>query len=279
MIKRLWHISPAKIFGFTRRNLKMLFNPGKKELHQIQSGYGKGINLWLIKDRYAGWSEMLDGTYDHVLFESLKDHLSQKELVIWDIGAHFGYNSLVFAKITSPDARILSFEPNLANIERFRENLDSNKELSDKITLHNYALSDADEQAFFYFSDSIDDSVSSGSYLGSVLPPLGPETYAAFQSTSLFVRSADSLIENEKLPSPHIIKIDVEGAEFEVLKGAKNLLTDVKPVLIIEIHHIKAMHEVSALLHELNYTTTILEDPASSYCKAFLKAEAKSTKD
>jgi FkbM family methyltransferase len=276
MIKRLWHISPAKIFGFTRRNLKMLFFPGKKELHTIQGGYGKGINLWLIKDRYAGWAEMLNGIYDQVLFESLKMELNSKEMVVWDIGAHFGYNSLVFAQITPSDAKILSFEPNLSNFERFKENLASNNaELSDKIALYPLALSDSDEQAFFYFSDSIDDSVSSGSYLGSVIPPLSAETYSAFQSTSLFVRSIDSLIEKDNLPLPGIIKIDVEGAEYEVLKGAKNLLTNFKPVLIIEIHHIKAMHEVSAFLHLLNYNTTILEDPSSSYSKAFLKAEAK----
>jgi FkbM family methyltransferase len=275
MIKRLWNISPAKIFGFTRRNLKMLFFPGKKEMHTIQAGYGKNINLWLIKDRYAGWAEMLDGTYDQVLFDALENELNKKDLVIWDVGAHFGYNSLVFAQISPTDSKILSFEPNLSNIERFRENLVSNEELAKKISLHNWAISDTDEQAFFYFSDSIDDSVSSGSYLGSVMPPLSPETYTAFQSTSLFVRSVDSLIEKEKLPAPSIIKIDVEGAEYEVLKGAKTLLTTVKPVMIIEIHHIKAMHEVSALLHELNYTTTILEDPGSSYSKAFLKAVAK----
>lgn len=276
MIKRLWHISPAKIFGFIRRNLKMLFFPGKKELHTIQGGFGKDINLWLIKDRYAGWAEMLDGSYDHVLFGSLKKDLHRKGLVIWDIGAHFGYNSLVFAQITSPDSKILSFEPNLSNIERFKENLESNQELAKKISLYTWAISDDDEQDFFYFSDSVDDSFSSGSYLGSVLPPLSPETYTAFQSTSLFARSIDSLIEKDNLPAPAIIKIDVEGAEYEVLKGAKNLLATVKPVLIIEIHHIKAMHEVSAFLHELNYNTTILEESGSSRSKAFLKAERRS---
>jgi len=276
MIKKLWNISPAKISGFLSRNLKLLFFPGKKELHQILGGYGKGIYLWLNKSRFAGWADMLNGTYDQVLFDSLKKELNKKALVVWDIGAHFGYNSLVFAQITPNDSKILSFEPNLSNIERFEENLASNdKELVKKISIHTWAVSDVDEQSLFYFSDSVDDSVSSGSYLGSVMPPLSPETYTAFQSISLFARSIDSLIEKDNLPAPSVIKIDVEGAEYKVLKGAKNLLTAVKPVLIIEIHHMKAMHEVSAFLHKLNYNTIILEDPASSYSKAFLKAERR----
>jgi FkbM family methyltransferase len=275
MIKKLWNISPAKISGFISRNLKLIFFPGKKELHCIQGGYGKDINLWLNKNRYAGWAEMLDGSYDQELFEALVQELSEENLVIWDIGAHFGYNSLVFAKITPPDATILSFEPNISNIERFRENMDANVEQSKKISLYSWAISDCDQQAFFYYSDSIDDSISSGSYLGSVMPPLSPETYSAFRSTTLFTRSIDSLIEKENLPKPTIIKIDVEGAEYEVLSGAKNVLNASKPVLIIEIHHIKAMHEVSNLLHELNYHTNIIDSPAGSHCKAFLKAVPK----
>lgn len=275
MIKRLWHISPAKVFGFISRNLKLLFCPGKKELHKIEAGYGKDINLWLNKDRFSGWAEMLDGSYDKELFDSLQIELNGKDLVIWDIGAHFGYNSLVFANISTADAKILSFEPNLSNINRFNENLASNEELSKKISIHTCALSDSDQQTFFYFSDSIDDSVSSGSYLGSVIPPLSPETYSSFRSTTLFARSIDSLIENDKLATPSVIKIDVEGAEFKVLSGAKNLLLTAKPVLIIEVHHIKAMHEVSVFLHGLGYTTTIIEDAISSKSKAFIKGEAK----
>ena len=253
----------------------MLFFPGKKELHTIQGGYGKDLNLWLIKELYAGWSEMLDGTYDKELFSVLEKELTRKNLVIWDIGAHFGYNSLVFSKNTPADAKILSFEPNLSNIERFRENLTANEEQAKKINLYTWALSDSDQQAFFYFSDSIDDSISSGSYLGSVIPPLGPETYSAFQSTTLFTRSIDSLIEKENLLKPSVIKIDVEGAEYEVLSGAKNLLTTTKPVLIIEIHHVKAMHEVSNLLHGLNYNTIIVDSHSGSLSKAFLKAYPK----
>jgi FkbM family methyltransferase len=272
MIKKLWHISPAKISGFISRNLKLIFFPGKKELHTIQGGYGKGVNLWLNKNRYAGWAEMLDGSYDNELFESLVQELSEENLVIWDIGAHFGYNSLIFAKVTPPDAKIISFEPNISNIERFRENLAANEDESNKISLYNWAISDYDQQAFFYYSDSIDDSISSGSYLGSVMPPLSPETYTAFQSTTLFTRSVDSLIEKEKLPKPNIIKIDVEGAEYDVITGAKTLLSDTKSVLIIEIHHIKAMHEISKLLHQLNYSTDLIDSPAGSHCKAFLKA-------
>jgi FkbM family methyltransferase len=275
MIKKLWNISPAKISGFISRNMKLLFYPGKKELHTIQGCYGKGINLWLNKNRYAGWVKMLDGSYDQELFEAVVQELSDENLVIWGIGAHFGYNSLVFSNITQDDAKILSFEPNIANIERFKENLASNNELAKKISLYTWAISDCDQQAFFYYSNSIDDSISSGSYLGSVMPPLTPETYSDFQSTTIFTRSIDSLIAKENLPKPNIIKIDVEGAEYEVLLGAKTLLTSLKPVLIIEIHHIKAMHEVLNLLHELNFNTIIVDSPAGSHCKAFLKAVLK----
>lgn len=58
---------------------------------------------------------------------------------------------------------------------------------------------------------------------------------------------------------PQVIKIDVEGAECSVLRGAKKLLTNHKPVLLIEVHA-NADFEIFDYLVELSYNIGLLSD-------------------
>jgi hypothetical protein len=56
-------------------------------------------------------------------------------------------------------------------------------------------------------------------------------------------------------PPPHLIKIDLEGGEGEVLRGAANLLRTHRPALILEVHHQQADEQIRSLLADLRYAT------------------------
>jgi hypothetical protein len=66
----------------------------------------------------------------------------------------------------------------------------------------------------------------------------------------------DSLINESDLPRPDLIKMDVEGAEVDMLAGATNILTAVRPVLLIELHGTN--EAVSQKLHSVNYSAYVL---------------------
>ena len=54
-------------------------------------------------------------------------------------------------------------------------------------------------------------------------------------------------------PLPHLIKIDVEGGEAEVLGGAVRLFTDQRPLVIAEVHHEQAAEQIVRWLEEYRY--------------------------
>ena len=73
---------------------------------------------------------------------------------------------------------------------------------------------------------------------------------------------------------PDILKIDVEGAEFLVLSGAKNILLNKKPTIFLEIHSMRNMFNVVSFLSALSYKLEILEEEPDG--RVFIEAKPKS---
>jgi hypothetical protein len=68
------------------------------------------------------------------------------------------------------------------------------------------------------------------------------------------VARLDSL---DDLPAPHVVKIDVEGAETQVLDGAREMLKRARPLLVVEIHGDQET-PVRSLLREVGYCDPIM---------------------
>ena len=83
---------------------------------------------------------------------------------------------------------------------------------------------------------------------------------------------ADDLVEAGEIAPPSIIKIDVEGAEADVIRGALGTLRRYRPALLVEVHHVRAMHDVGVLLQEAGYVSSVLQTPEESASRCFLKA-------
>ena len=85
------------------------------------------------------------------------------------------------------------------------------------------------------------------------------------------IKTLDEIIE-KKFPAPDLSKIDVEGAENKVLRGASKLLKN-KPKLLIEIHSIRSMYDVVNLLKDYGYKSELLDDPKESLTRCFMFCE------
>ena len=127
--------------------------------------------------------------------------------VIYDIGAHIGIGSLFLAS-KYPNARFYGFEPLPANYNVCAlnyENLSGSQAFP-------WAISSASGTAAFRFGER---DLRGGCLAGG--PP--PFSRALDDQVEVQVRSVQDLVETQKLAPPDFLKIDVEGAEFEVLKG------------------------------------------------------------
>jgi FkbM family methyltransferase len=138
--------------------------------------------------------------------------------VFLDIGAQAGYYSLLASRLVSETGRVVAFEPDARNLGYLKEHVRLNE--AGNVTVVEAAASDASGTARFAAESSGFSGTLSGT--GS----------AIVQTVTI-----DGLIEAGTVPAPNYIKIDVEGAEFRVLCGARRVLKAARPTLFLAVHN------------------------------------------
>jgi FkbM family methyltransferase len=141
---------------------------------------------------------------------------------ILDVGANKGQFSLV-ALASNPAARIIAFEPIGHAAKRFRR-LHSR---TPNVSLLEIGLGDENGDRIFHISKR-DDS-SSFLPIASALRDLNPGTEEAY-TTTFPVRRLDDVLREQDLVRPCLLKLDVQGFELEVLKGAIETLKRVDSI-------------------------------------------------
>jgi FkbM family methyltransferase len=141
--------------------------------------------------------------------------------IVLDAGANIGYFSLLCAQWMRKEGIVHAFEPFPLTIARFERNLDLNPSLRGMVRVHNFALSDF----VGTIGMSVPDTGNSGcNYLNSKA------------AGAVNVMTLDSFVESEKLPRIDLIKIDVEGSELALLRGAQRSIERFRPVLMVEVN-------------------------------------------
>jgi len=241
------------------------YNP---EWHIIGDGVLKGRSIY-IDPRDGYWQqEMIAGNFDNFFYA----YLSQFNLegnVVADIGAHIGYHSMQFAQLVGKSGIVYSFEPNIFNQERMTLILSKNPDLAERIKLYNVAVSDAGGETEFSFASEVDSGKSSGSFIHNAHTPFQRREYAGlgFEAVNVRTVNLDQFFSAlDKNVIPNLLKIDVEGSEHLVLKGAINILRNFRPILLIEIHSIYCMLKVTEFLNSLDYRIDLLKEEIDGRC-------------
>jgi len=141
----------------------------------------------------------------------------------WDIGANIGYFTLLAAAALNNTGRIVAFEPGQTAFQRLQENIGLNNFRN--ITAVNLAASNSAGEARLYLATEIADT-------GANLYQRGEDRT---QCEIIQTIPLDIFLNQEQLPPPQFIKIDVEGAELAVLQGATNILSEFSPLLLLEM--------------------------------------------
>lgn len=171
--------------------------------------------------------------------------------VAYDVGANLGlycrYISTCFHA-----GKIVAFEPSPDNLEELRGNLALGG-ITDQVQVMPIALGDNDGEESF----QIDDISSASGTLNRVTDGEACQARAQYglppKLTSVRVAKLDSIVESGQAAPPQVIKIDVEGAEDLVLRGAVNTLRRHGPILIMELHGAAVARQVVEDLHAVNY--------------------------
>jgi FkbM family methyltransferase len=175
------------------------------------------------------------GTYEVARVRAFAD-LVTHGAVVYDVGANAGIYSLLASLRTGPAGHVYAFEPLEHNLQFLRRHISLNH-LKNCTVLEEAVCNEVGTRRFR--------ATASDSCIGR----LSPEGELLVASTTL-----DGCIYGERsLRPPDIIKIDVEGAELEVLEGSRRALAEFHPTIFLEIHGTQLHADCRAFLSKQGY--------------------------
>jgi len=162
---------------------------------------------------------------------------------VWDVGANIGYIALVAARIVGPRGRVVAFEPDARCAAAIRTNAALNGLVS--IEVLEAAASDRSGTA---------ELVVVRDRLWTRLASVGDHELG---ERRVPVRTV--ALDDVDGPPPAVVKIDVEGAELDVVAGMTRLLRDARPLVICEMHGRNV--EFCAAMSAAGYVVSNLDGP------------------
>lgn len=224
-----------------RSYMRMFRGDGRVET--IAAGPLAGFKYcWFTR---TGNPAYLSGTYELGLQQALCRELKPGD-VFFDVGANAGFFSLLAARLVGPRGKVVAFEPHPETARQIRRQVRLNR-LTNVATIV-AAVSDVVGKA--KFTDDV----------ASVMLRLGDLPGAEKSQRFIHVRTTTLDAECQRLGAyPTVAKIDVEGAEKLVLRGAEPVITRHRPVLLIELHTPDLSRECRAMLAAHGYTFATLD--------------------
>jgi len=179
-------------------------------------------------DTIIGQSLRHYGEYTELEIELLKNFI-KPNFTVYDVGANIGYHTVAFSKLAQ---HVYAFEPNKKNLKLLNKNI---KECNN-ITVFDVACSNSNTELKI---QDFDTNVP-GNY-GEMLISDNGQTCKAITLDDL-----------DDVYGPDLLKIDVEGHELQVLRGAIKTITEFNPVIFYEAHGTE-LDEIYDLLTDLGY--------------------------
>jgi FkbM family methyltransferase len=172
-----------------------------------------------------------------------------------DIGAHYGYFTLLGSKLVGETGKVSAFEP---SVNSFRL-LELNCSLKRNISIYQQAVSDAPGSIHFYEFDNLHseyNSIDSSQFENEEWFRQSPPDKISVSATTI-----DQITESGFCPK--IIKIDVEGGEYNVIMGALTFIKNNAPFIAMEYlepgRHNIAHQKAVTFLRENGYKTHIID--------------------
>lgn len=219
----------------TSRLSHRLSPPGERVWVTVRGGAGAGLEL-AIDPRFEGllWSGAWEVEMQEALIGALREGAN-----VYDVGSHVGFMALSAARAVGPGGRVFAFEPDPENRARLIHHVERN----------GFANVEVVPRAVWSHAGTVGFTRASTDAAG--LQGRASEAGGDVEAVTLDEFALDH-------PAPDVVKIDVEGAELEVLGGARRVLAEHRPTVLCEIHleaggHAERLPEVTRLLEDAGY--------------------------
>ncbi|MGZ5074511.1 MAG: FkbM family methyltransferase [Usitatibacter sp.] len=212
-------------------------------LHTINAGPASGLRFEVtLPGDKAIWA----GTYEMEFAQAIAGGVKRGG-VCYDIGGYRGFMSGTMALAGA--SKVVVFEPLPGNQRALQRLCELNPALD--IELKRMAVGNQD--------GTIPLRVSPDASMGKLATSGFQADAPIVDEIDVAVARLDSLVRGKAIPPPDLIKIDVEGAELDVLRGAGEVLASSKPLVFLEAHSASLEEECARELERLGYDVRRLE--------------------
>lgn len=212
-------------------------------VHKLNAGSAKGLNFRVtLPEDKSIWT----GTYELQFSSAIAGEVKAGS-TCYDIGGFKGFMAGLMA--VNGAANVYTFEPFPENVSKIKDMINLNPDKN--IQVFDCAVGSFDGTTKFL--------ASADASMGKINESLYEEHSKIEKTIGVKVFKLDTIIREQNLQKPDVIKIDVEGAELEVIKGAPGILNEVKPTLFIEVHGYEVAKKLVSMLEGFKYNITCLE--------------------
>jgi len=179
------------------------------------------ISRWRVKTLYKEEPETL---------KWIDEFETDKNTFFWDIGANIGLYS-IYASTKHSEIKTVAFEPSTANLNILSRNISANK-LENNVSIFQLPLTDGDIQFNFMNENTFNEGGALNAF--GVEYDYRGEKFEPKNKYKILGISINHILKNKILEVPKYIKIDVDGIEHLILKGAEKYLHDkrIKSILV-----------------------------------------------
>lgn len=214
--------------------------------------FGKGLSKKFhgirvhMPTRYINY---FPSDYEKENYDFLKAHIQPGDTVL-DIGAHMGLFSVITARLAQNNCRIFAFEPSRNTFAILQKTISINS-LTGVIEPMHGAVGKGTGTITFYNSNTVGDNSNT---------VVSYRTDEEVKAVQVQLYGVDDFVTKHNISHLKFIKIDVEGAEYDVLLGAGETLKSLKPYCTLGIHPEAilakgdSLEQIYDLIAECNYT-------------------------
>ena len=169
-----------------------------------------GHRMWFLP-KSRNIQGMVFGTYERDTVELFRK-IVRPGMIFMDVGAYVGFYTLLVARLVGPGGRVYAFEPNPEAFRVLQRNVEENG-YQDRVRAMPKAVSNSVKRVKLYVPD---EKVGEASFYAD----------ERINAKDIEVKTIvlDEFLAGECCPKVHLVKIDVEGAEVEVLEGMRETI-------------------------------------------------------
>lgn len=197
-------------------------------LRPVRMKVDPGVSFLLDPRDLVSVTILSTGTWQPEIWDAIAPVLSEGSVLL-DVGAHIGYFSLKGSVKVGQTGRVVAFEPNPQTVALLRDNVAVNH--AQNVIVEQIACTNREQMLTLYAAPSANTGASSLARENADISPgdAAPKPY------SVRGRPIDDVVRELKLARVDAMKIDVEGAEVSVLRGAADTLKRFHPKVVIEV--------------------------------------------